>query len=259
MTMEEPSITTRLTDGVLLIGFNRPQARNALTQQMYAHIAQRLNEADQAPDVRAVVLHGSSEVFTSGNDVQDFLTRTTSAHAQPQERASSQFMEAMLNFGKPLLASVNGPAIGIGATMLLHCDLVFAGTNAQLAFPFVRLGLCPEFGSSLLLSQFVGHRNAMQLLFTGAPCDAPRALVLGLVNEVLDPEISLKRTEETARQIAAHPTQALIATKRLSRAHLTDQLRIQISEERLAFESLLTLPEAKQAFERFLSRKSKSA
>lgn len=259
MHSDASTILAVARDGVLQLGFHRPQAKNALTQDMYLRLARLLGEADADDSVRAIVLHGSEDVFTSGNDVREFAAPPQPAGGAGPQRPSAQFMEAVLALRKPLLAAVNGPAVGIGATMLLHCDLVYAGSNARIAFSFVRLGLCPEFGSSLLLPRIVGQRRAMQLLLSGDPFSAAEALELGLVNEVLQPEQTLARALEMGKRIAAHSAEAVAATRRLVLAPALADVRGQIETERRQFQQLLRTPAAKAAFERFLEKKTATA
>ncbi|WP_245153724.1 enoyl-CoA hydratase [Allopusillimonas ginsengisoli] len=244
-------IVSELREGVLSLGINRPERKNALTPQMYTGLADALIEAGTSDHVRVVILHGSEEIFCAGNDIEQFA-----AHEPAQdERPSIYFMHALSRLMKPVIAAVNGPAVGIGATLLLHCDLVYAGRNTQLVFPFVKLGLCPEFASTLLLPSRLGHQRAAELLLLGEPCDADRALLLGLVNDVLDPEDVLPRARETAARMASLSMQALQTSKTLMREGIQQACEQQIAKETVAFSRLLTSPEAKSAFEAFLKRR----
>lgn len=256
---DNETILDSTRDGVLLVGFNRPASRNALNQAMYLRVAQLLRQADADDGIRAVLLHGSEDVFTAGNDIREFAAGAPVSDGSGAERPSAQFIDAVLGLRKPLLAAVNGPAVGIGATMLLHCDLVFAGTNARIVFPFVQLGLCPEFGSSALLARIVGLRQAMQLLITGQGCSAQQALALGLVNEIADASQTLPRAVEVARQVAAQSADAVMATKRLVVSSALAGIREQIAQERAEFARLLQSPAAQSAFEGFLRKKPAAA
>lgn len=240
-------ITSAVEDGLLRLGINRPARKNALTSEMYVELAQALVAAECDDSIRAVVVHGTDSAFCAGNDIADF------AHPRPieGERPSVQFMKSVIGLGKPLLAAVNGPAVGIGATMLLHCDLVFAGASAKLAFPFSKLGLCPEFASSLLLPATLGHQRAAELLLLGDPVSAANAQTLGLVNAVLPPEKVLQHTVAVGRRLCGGSTPALRAIKSLMRGDPDAYLR-RIEQENEKFALLLQTPQAKAAFDAFL-------
>lgn len=243
-------ITRVLEDGILRLGFDRPVRKNAMTGAMYGGVADALREAETDVAVRVVVLHGNEEVFCAGNDIADFA-----AHAPGEgERPSARFMKAMLHIGKPVLAAVNGPAVGIGATMLLHCDMVFAGSNAKLIFPFAKLGLCPEFASTLLLPAKLGHQRAAELLMLGDACGAEEAKALGLVNAVLPPSQTLPHALRVAARLAATSAASLRATKALMRGDELAAYEQRMGQENAQFARLLDSPEAKAAFASFLQR-----
>ncbi len=244
-------LITELRDGVLSLGLNRPDRKNALTPQLYAELADILINAASSEDVRVVILHGNNDVFCAGNDIENFATSTP----EDGERPSLYFMRALSGLMKPVVAAVNGPAVGIGATLLLHCDLVYAGRDAKLLFPFVKLGLCPEFASTLLLTSRLGYQRAAELLLLGEACDAGRALSLGLVNEVMNPDAVLPRAREAAERLAALPALALQTSKKLMREATQPACEKQIAREAVEFSSLLASPEAKAAFEAFLGRR----
>lgn len=239
-------------EGVLRIGFNRPERKNAITAQMYWDLAGALREAQAQSDVRVVVLHGSDVVFTSGNDIKDFANRNASSPENPAE----EFMHAVLALEKPLIAAVNGYAVGIGATMLLHCDLVYAGEGASLQFPFVKLALCPEFGSSLLLPSIIGWQRAAELLLLGMPCSAVRAELFGLVNQVLPAHEVLPQALSVAKTMAALPAGSLRATKALMRGALAAATKEKLNEEFAMFAERLRSPEAKEAFAAFSEKRT---
>lgn len=244
--MEE--VTRVIESGLFLLGINRPARKNALTSEMYIELADALAEAERDESVRAVVIHGTDSAFCAGNDIGDFAN----PRAIEGERPSARFMKSVIGLGKPLLAAVNGPAVGIGATMLLHCDLVFAGATAKLAFPFSKLGLCPEFASSLVLPATIGYQRAAELLLLGDPVDAATAQGLGLVNAVLPPAEVLPRAVTVARRLCNASPSALRATKALMRGEPDAYLR-QIEQENQKFAMLLQTPEAKSAFDAFLN------
>lgn len=248
--MSESTILRQSKDGVLQIGLNRPERKNAITVAMYEALAFALAEADMNVDVRVVVLHGSESAFCSGNDIADFAA----AAETTAERPSHKFMRAVIDFGKPLIASVNGPAVGIGATMLLHCDMVFAGSNLALVFPFVKLGLCPEFASSAILAQRVGHQRAAELFLLSSVCTAERALSLGLVNYVVAPEKSLDHALATALTLAQASPDAVTTTKSLMRGGTSSELLKQIQLENQQFARLLQTPDAQAAFATFMKK-----
>lgn len=248
--MAGPVLLRSVEAGVLRLGLNRPERRNAIDTATYAALAAALEEGDRDDAVRAVVLHGDEAAFCAGNDIADFAA----ARAVEGERPSRRFMRAVLGLRKPLLAAVNGPAVGIGATVLLHCDLVVAGSNASLVFPFVKLGLCPEFASTVLLQQRVGHVRAAELFLLARPCPADKALAIGLVNEVAAPNESLDRTLAMARAIAAASPDAIRTTKALMRGDGASALLDRIDRENEQFARLLATPEAQAAFAAFLDK-----
>src|SRR5882672_3620725 len=188
---------------------NRPAKKNALTVAMYAVLADELGRAGDSPAVRAVVRTGAGDVFTAGNDILDFV-------AQPPVSDDShvvRFLKALVAFPKPILATVNGAAIGVGTTMLLHCDLVLATANARFQFPFVKLGLCPEGGSSLLLPRMIGLQRASEALLWGEPFDAAAAAKMGFVNEVVPDESLAATTAARALRLLELPPDAVAAAK----------------------------------------------
>lgn len=250
MSDQEAGIVQSIANGVLMLAFNRPARKNAITQAMYAALADAVTTADTDEDIRVVVLHGSEAVFTAGNNIGDFAAAVQCAG----ERPSARFMKAVVNLRKPLVAAVNGPAVGIGATVLLHCDLVYAGENATLSFPFVKLGLCPEFGSSLLLSRRVGPQRAAQLFLLGEPCSAHQALALGLVNEVVGPNETLQRAMGAANQLARSSPDAVMTTKWLMRHACVDETLARVQLENMHFSQLLQTPPAQAAFASFLKK-----
>ncbi|MDB5570931.1 MAG: enoyl-CoA hydratase [Hyphomicrobiales bacterium] len=237
-------------DGVLAITFNRPDKKNALTGAMYEAIIAAMDEAEGDPRIGAVTLNGAGGAFTAGNDIHDFL-----AGAQrPETFPALRFIRRLAIFDKPLVAAVEGVAVGVGTTMLLHCDLIYAAPDAIFRLPFVDLGLVPEAGASLLLPARVGLAKATELLLLADPFDAREAERLGLVNAVVPHDRLLARAHERARDLAAKPRNALLATRRLMRGD-RDALLQRIDEEAQAFMAALKSPEAAQAFAAFVGRR----
>lgn len=193
--------------------FNRPEKRNAITHQMYQTLAAHLHAALADEAVRAVLLSGAGASFSAGNDLNDFVSGPEFTSAHPV----MDVLRTLATFDKPLVAAVHGPTVGIGVTLLLHCDLVVAARDAQLTMPFVALGLVPEAGSSLLLPRLTGQQRAAQLLLLGEPLDAAGAERLGLVNRVVEADRLLDEARSLALRLAQQPAEALRATKRLLR------------------------------------------
>ncbi|HET9329852.1 MAG TPA: enoyl-CoA hydratase [Steroidobacteraceae bacterium] len=236
-------------DAVCELRLNRPDKRNALTFAMYEALARALTEAQADAEVRAVLLSGSGAGFCAGNDLNDFLQapRFTSDHPV------MAFLRTLATSSKPLVAAVHGQSVGIGVTMLLHCDLVVAAAGAQFSMPFVALGLVPEAASSLLLPRLVGTQRAAELLLLGRPFDAERAHSLGLVNRVVDGTVLLEEARQLARSLAQQPATALAATRRLLRGDPA-QLLERIEEEARIFGAQLQSQELRAAISAFLAR-----
>ena len=237
--------------GVCTLTFHRVEKKNAFTQAMYSQLAQALADAEADPATRVVLFQGDATVFSAGNDIGDFLNHPPSNEEAPVFR----FLRALASFPKPLVAAVCGPAVGIGTTMLLHCDLVYAGDNAAFALPFVNLGLCPEAGSSLLLAQTMGYHRAAEALLLGEPFLAEAALEVGLVNRVVPPTECNSVAQAQARKLAAKPLASLIATKRLMKQHQHQRVLDTISEEAQVFARMLQEPAAREAFGAFMEKR----
>ena len=237
--------------GVCTLTFHRVEKKNAFTQAMYSQLAQALTDAAADAATRVVLLQGDATVFSAGNDIGDFLNHPPSNEEAPVFR----FLRALASFPKPLVAAVCGPAVGIGTTMLLHCDLVYAGDNAAFALPFVNLGLCPEAGSSLLLAQTMGHHRAAEALLLGEPFLAEAALEVGLVNRVVPPTECNSVAQAQARKLAAKPLASLIATKRLMKQPQHQRVLDTISEEAQVFAQMLQEPAAREAFGAFMEKR----
>ncbi|MEZ4469177.1 MAG: enoyl-CoA hydratase-related protein [bacterium] len=200
--------------GIMTVVFDRPDKKNALTQAMYQAAHEAIEEGRRDPGVRVLVLTGAAPAFTAGNDVIDFMSKLPKS---PDQSPTVLFMRSVFECEKPLIAAVNGVAVGVGVTMLLHCDLVYVAAGSSLKMPFTRLALCPELVSSYLLPRMIGMPRAMELLLLGDAISAERAVEWGLANEVLPAEAVLPRALERARQIAALPPGSVRDTKRLMR------------------------------------------
>ncbi|MCL6416078.1 enoyl-CoA hydratase [Aestuariirhabdus sp. Z084] len=238
-------------DGIMQIRINREARKNALTHDMYSRMYEAVEEAEQNPKIRVTLIHGSETSFCAGNDIMDFIQNPP----QGDEAPVFKFLRAISTARKPLIAAVNGSAVGIGTTMLLHCDLVYADDNAMLQMPFANLALCPEAASSLLVPQIVGQRKAAELLLLGKKMDADTAKELGFVNQVTAPDQSLTIALESARKIASMAPAAIRLTKELMKQPQEEQVQQVIQREGAAFSERLTSEEAKEAFTAFLQKR----
>jgi enoyl-CoA hydratase/carnithine racemase len=245
------SIRTATANGVATIEIARPEKKNALTQAMYAEMAEALAAAGADGAVRAVLIAGQPGVFTSGNDLEDFMQRPPASEDSPVFR----FMHALADCTKPVVAAVTGAAIGVGTTMLLHCDLVYVSDEARLAMPFVGLGLVPEFASSLLVSQLVGHARASELLLLGEPFNGERAVELGFANAVLPAGEVVNHARRMAERFNALPPGAVRESKALMRRGQHALVREQIGAEARIFGQRLRSPEATEAFQAFFQKR----
>ncbi len=233
---------------VLEVRFNRPEKKNALTREMYEAVSTAFEQADADPAIRVVLLTGSGDTFTSGNDVKDFQG------SSGRPRGGSRFLPAISSLQKPLIAAVNGAAIGVGTTMLMHCDLIVAARSARFVMPFTSLGLVPEAASSLLVPRLLGHQRASAMLLLGEPLDAATALDWGLVNRVVDDAELMDTAREMAARLAALPPQAIRLTKRLIK-HGVPDVAGRIQEEIGLFTERLASPEAQEAFAAFMEKR----
>jgi enoyl-CoA hydratase/carnithine racemase len=241
-------VRTAIDGGVFCIMLNRPEKKNALTPGMYAAMTAALENAAVADDVRAVVMTGTGDSYTAGNDITGFQR---SSSDQPVSGASG-FGDRLLRFEKPVVAAVNGLAVGIGATMLLHCDLVYAAQGVRLRFPFVNLGLVPELASSLLLPRLAGYHRAAELMLLGDFFSVEEAKEVGLVNRILPPEELLDYAMNAAKLLAAKPPEALAQTRALLRGDLAALLEHKQREEQI-FEQRRRSPEAQAIFAAFMA------
>lgn len=240
-------------DGILQITMNRPEKKNALSFLMYQELTQALLEADENPAVRVVVLSGQGGCFTAGNDLGDFLTATT----EPEKlSAALHFLQAISTLKKPVIAAVDGLAIGIGTSMLLHCDLVFGATETKFQLPFTRLGVVPEGGTSLLLPQTLGHRVAFELMVMGDTFGAERARELGIVNEVLPAEEVLARALNAAQTLTQMPPKALLNGKQLLKTSQECTLAEALEAEMAQFKQALQSAESLEAITAILEKRA---
>jgi len=244
-------INFQIADGVAHIVINRPEKKNALTAAMYAGLVGAFQEAESAKSVRVSLIHGTNDCFTAGNDLQDFMNAPPTDDSSPTVR----FLKQLPATRKPLVAAVAGPAVGIGTTMLLHCDLVYADPNARFQLPFVNLGLCPEAASSFLLPQIVGYPRAAELLLLGDPFSATQALEMGLINGITPAGEVIATAAIKARQMAERPAASLLLTKSLLKRAHARLVEETINEELARFGERLASPEAAEAFRAFFERR----
>lgn len=230
---------------------SRIEKKNALTRAMYDALADALADAAESAETRVVVLSGRDRVFTAGNDLMDFMAAPPTGPDSPVFR----FLTTLVGFPKPLFVAVDGPAIGIGTTLLLHADLAYATPETRFQMPFVPLGLVPEAASSLLLPRLAGHARAAELLMFGEPFSADTAREIGLVNEIVESDVVVTRALERAHQLAALPPAAVRQTKAFLRSPLADAVATTISKEGAAFIERLTSPEAQEAFTAFFEKR----
>ncbi|MBB5203412.1 enoyl-CoA hydratase/carnithine racemase [Inhella inkyongensis] len=246
------SIKTLTLNGVATIEIARPEKKNAITQAMYSAMAEALTAANSDPAVRAVLITGQPGIFTSGNDLEDFMARPP----RDADAPVFQFMQALLACEKPVIAAVNGAAIGIGTTMLLHCDLVYVADDARLAMPFVALGLVPEFGSSLVVPKLMGHARAAEKLLLGDPMTGAEALEFGIANAVLPAAEVAAHARRMAERFNGLAPAAVRASKKLMRAPGLAELQRVIQEEAELFGQRLRSPEAMEAFQAFFQKRA---
>lgn len=247
--MPSPILMT-ITNGVMTLIMNRPDKKNALTDEMYGLLADHLAAAATDSAVRVVLLRGEGELFSAGNDIADF------AAARPGDglRNVVRFIDALVTAPKPLIAAVQGKAVGVGTTMLLHCDYVILAEDAALVTPFVNLGLVPEAASSLLLPERIGHARAFAMLAMGQPVGAAQALAWGLANEVVSGVELVATAEATAHRLALQPLSAVMATKALLRRPAEMAERVAIETE--LFARHMQSAEAREAFAAFAERRA---
>jgi enoyl-CoA hydratase/carnithine racemase len=248
------SIQTTKENGILTIEFNRLERKNAITSAMYSTMAEALLDAEQDPAVRVVLITGKPEIFTAGNDLDDFLNNVGEG-AMGDDRPVFQFMRALESCTKPIVAAVAGAAVGIGTTMLMHCDLVYAADNAKFSMPFTQLGLCPEFASSVLVAQAAGYTRAAEKLMLGEAFGAQEAFEMGIVAKVLPAAELQAFAQGQAAKLVALPAASIRATKALMRRPRAELVKETMGVENKQFGAMLVGAEAKEAFTAFFQKR----
>jgi len=244
-------ILSHTENGVATLTFNRVDKKNAITRAMYAALADGLEAAQADVAVRVVLIQGSPVVFTAGNDIGDFQNRPAQEENPPVQR----FQHALMQLSKPVVAAVCGAAVGIGTTLLFHCDLVYAGDNAKFSMPFINLGLCPEYSSSLLAPQMFGYHRAAEVLLLGETFTADTALEFGLVNRIAPPDEVNALALAQARKLATKPMVSLVQTKRLLKRGQEATVLAHMEDEHSTFAGLMREPAAREAFNAFQEKR----
>ena len=244
-------IKSTIDEGVQTVRITRVEKRNALTLDMYSALTTCLRQADERKDILVTVITGSEGVFCSGNDIKEFLEHPMQDDSSP----IMQFILAIFNAEKPVIAGVNGLAVGIGTTMLFHCDLVYATESATFQLPFVNLGLCPEAGSTAILTELIGHQKASELLLLGDSFDVNMAKQMGFVNQVVSDNELEPAVAKIARRISRQAPNAIKVTKNLLKAEMQDRLAAAIKREAENFIPMLKQDEAKEAFSAFMEKR----
>ena len=233
------------------IELHRPEKKNALTAEAYGQLADALGAADADADVRVILLQGQPDCFTAGNDLADFVERPPHG----DNATTWRFLQTLPRVEKPIVAAVGGPAVGVGTTMLLHCDLVYATPTARFQLPFVSLGVVPEAGSTLLLPMLAGYQRAAELLLLGKPFTAEKAVEVGIVTAVVSQETLLAEAEKAAAALAALPAESIRQTKRLMKGRYAGAVAQAIAEESRVFRERLQSPEAREIMRAFLEKR----
>lgn len=244
-------VTVDRSEGIMSIRFNRPDKKNAITQAMYGAVADALLQGDADDSIRVILLAGTDDCFTAGNDLQDFLQNDSPG----EERPVTRFLNAIPAISKPVIAAVEGVAVGVGTTMLLHCDLIYVGENARLQLPFVNLALVPEAASSRILPELVGYQRAAELFFFGEMFSAQRAVEFGIANAVCPEGTAYQHAYERAQVLAAKPPKALRLTKELMKRNQLPDIHEQMQAESVHFAAQLKSAEAREAMQAFLERR----
>ena len=244
-------ILVHVDAGVMTLTINRLNKKNSFTAAMYADMADALVRAEQDAAVRVLIIQGHETIFSAGNDIGDFMNQPPSTADAPVFR----FLRGLSGLSKPIVAAVCGPAVGIGTTMLLHCDLIYAGDNAAFSMPFVNLGLCPEAASSLLVPQLMGYPRAAEALMLGEPFMAEAALEMGLINRIVPPAEANALAQRQAQKLAAKPTRSLMEIKRLMKRGNSQLVAECMTEEITTFGRLLSEPAAQEAFRAFTEKR----
>ena len=250
-TASSPDILSHVDAGIMTLTINRLAKKNSITAAMYAAMADALDAAQQDSAVRVLVIQGHETIFSAGNDIGDFLNAPPSTPDAPVFR----FLRGISTFAKPIVAAVCGPAVGIGTTLLLHCDLVYAGDNAAFSMPFVNLGVCPEAASSLLAPQLMGYTRAAEALLLGEPFMAEAALEMGLINRIVPPAEVNALAQRQAQKLAVKPLASLLEIKRLMKKGNASLIAERMTEEISSFGRMLQEPAAREAFSAFLQKR----
>jgi enoyl-CoA hydratase/carnithine racemase len=238
------------------ITMRRLEKKNTLTQEMYLAMSDAIDQAQSNPAIRCLILTGSSGVFTAGNDIGDFLQAATEKYEVARPRNSVIFLQSLVNNKKPIVAAVDGIAIGIGTTMAFHCDYVIASTTATFSSPFLQYGLVPEGATSLLVPRMAGHQRAFAMLIMGRPMSAEDGYKTGFVNQVVPPGHAVVEAQKVAREICGLPAEAVAISRKFLKLPMEDLVR-RIDQEDHYFGERMRSPEAIAAFQKFFLRKSK--
>jgi len=244
-------ILTSKENGILRIEFNRPDKKNSITAAMYQLMADAIKDGEADTAVRVILFCGKPDVFSAGNDLEDFMN----TKGDLENRPVAQFLSGLSMASKPVIAAVSGMAIGIGVTLLLHCDQIYAAEHTKFSMPFAKLGLCPEFASSLLLPEMIGYHRAAELLLFGESFSAEQAFDMGLVNKVLPAADLMTHAYTQAAKLVILPASSLRTTKRLMKARHAETVIAHMVEEGSQFSAMLQSPEAKEAFTAFFERR----
>jgi enoyl-CoA hydratase/carnithine racemase len=248
-------LLTERSDSILKVQFNRPTKKNAMTMAMYTGLADLLNDADKDDKVNVVLVYGAGDSFSAGNDLEDFMKNPPGSGDSPQAR----LINALIGFGKPLVAAVHGVAIGGGTTILTHFDFVYAAESARFQIPFINLALVPEFGSSFSLPRQIGYLQAAELILLGGAFNAARASELGLVTAVVPDTTVLAKATETAEALARKPAVALRSCKDLMKRPLREQLELAVDREMQEFAVRVRSAETKEAIAAFFGKRAKAS
>lgn len=239
-------------DAVMRIAINRPEKKNALTADMYDALSEAVEEAERDSGIRVLLLHGKGDAFTAGNDLQDFLQKPWKGQARPP---AVRFIHAVAHATKPIVAAVHGLVVGVGTTILLHCDLVYAAEETRFLMPFVNLGIVPEAASTVLLPLLIGRQRAAELFMLGTPLTAQRAYEIGMVNAVLPIDKLLPTASEAVLALAAKPAAALRATKDLMKRFYCAEVERALREEVETISERLDSAETREALAAFLEKR----
>lgn len=251
--MKSDQILTKIENKVIHIILNRPEKKNALTRAMYAGLANAIEQGENDKNVRVVLIYSNGDSFCAGNDLKDF--QNIDHFKSSEERPTALFMQGLMKAKKPIIGAIHGYAIGIGSTMLLHFDLLYATPDAKFQFPFAKLGLVPEFGSTFNLPELIGKFRAAELLFFGDFFTGEEARKIGMVNKLFVKEELIEKATKIAEQLAERPPTALRSTKELLKKYHKSILEKLMPEEGVEFMRRQVSPEAQEAFKAFFERR----